>query len=1257
MLLAALPALNALVCNNGAACICTQNPCDIFKCDTVQSCQATVLGCDSTRCHMDCTGVQSCQASHLQCISDTCQIRCTQSGSCQLMKKYDQAGVLTTHDLDSEGKSYGMWMAAKADEGKLICDGVHSCQNSQVGCASDSCETHCNGLQACQLSSFTATSSSEGALARCTNKESCKKAEFQYKFTNGDVKLQCDNEGSCMDATVRCPDNHNCVVECNGAGSCKAMKLECPHSLPAGKKCEIKCVGNNACEGIGETQATGKVCSTCDANAGCTTYLSSRTSCSSLPVCASNAWHLLVPVVGSDLNLCNNLCRSGLLQDVSKCVQFCGCSAVVPTAAPATLSPLPACDKWRLKVAGVTIPLLTCDAVCKTVDPVFNEATCRQYCVCDIETPAPATNAPATLTPLPPCDNWRFTVAGVTLPFVDCNDICKPIGGLLDADKEAKCRQYCSCETGAPATAVPPTNTPLPPCSQDSWSLQVPVLGSDLNLCNNFCRSGLLQSISSCVTFCKCTEATPAPATLSPLPACDKWRLKVAGVTIPLLTCDAVCKTVDPVFNEATCRQYCVCDIETSAPATNAPATLTPLPPCDNWRFTVAGVTLPFVDCNDICKPIGGLLDADKEAKCRQYCSCETGAPATAVPVTAVPQRACPSDTWGLQVPVLGSDSEICNNFCRPGTLQSLTTCNTFCKCLDGCTSGAGVPLWGKCLDAPHCCAEGTCYEQNQWYAQCAPSCSISAGWTCRVLGGAAPAPPTSGGCTSGAGQGMWGNCLAAPHCCAEGTCYEQNQWYAQCRPSCSSAGGLWSCRVLGGVAPTLAPLPACDEWRLKVAGVTIPFLSCNAVCKPIGGLFDADKEAQCRQYCRCQTEAPATAAPPTLAPLPACDEWRVKVAGVTIPFLSCNAVCKPIGGLFDAGKEAQCRQYCRCQTEAPATAAPMTLAPLPACDEWRLKLAGVTIPFLSCNAVCKPIGGLFDADKEAQCRQYCRCQTEAPATAAPPTSVPTTLAPIPACNQWGLKVAGITLNCASICSAVTGVIGNEALCRANCRCLDTDAPATLAPTATPSTNAPGVRVTLKKLFRLVLKVLLSLFDKAAFLRSLKKLLSKQCRNVKVHWTCPASACVGGCPKTTAAKLAAGCTSLYASPSRMADVLQSSGGDLVVDFEAGDYLEGATEDTLAATLEEERTTPSEFSTEYKLEAAVELVDSEVFEAEEQESSDDDSLAPGFIALIVCLGVLALIVIAVFIVCILKGKKSTPDANQPDKEQPQFDAAV
>ena len=102
-----------------------------------------------------------------------------------------------------------------------------------------------------------------------------------------------------------------------------------------------------------------------------------------------------------------------------------------------------------------------------------------------------------------------------------------------------------------------------------------------------------------------------------------------------------------------------------------------------------------------------------------------------------------------------------------------------------GCSGGAGVALWGNCEAAPHCCASGaTCYEQDQWYAQCRPSCSRSDGWTCRVLGEGpvtvpVPTPPTSG-CSAAIPE--WGACLKKESCCAAGLRCTGTRWWKSCK-------------------------------------------------------------------------------------------------------------------------------------------------------------------------------------------------------------------------------------------------------------------------------------------------------------------------------------------------------------------------------------------------------------------------------------------------------------------------------------------
>ncbi|KAJ9451100.1 Pectate trisaccharide-lyase [Diplonema papillatum] len=129
------------------------------------------------------------------------------------------------------------------------------------------------------------------------------------------------------------------------------------------------------------------------------------------------------------------------------------------------------------------------------------------------------------------------------------------------------------------------------------------------------------------------------------------------------------------------------------------------------------------------------------------------------------------------------------------------------------------VPKWGPCRYSPTCCASGTqCYEQNEYYAQCRPSCKNEPNWTCKVL---TQPPPTDGPATTECSQWVakYGPCLNAPSCCTTGTkCYEKDRYYAQCLTSCSGNG--WSCNVLTAAAappPSPPSPPACarivKEW------------------------------------------------------------------------------------------------------------------------------------------------------------------------------------------------------------------------------------------------------------------------------------------------------------------------------------------------------------------------------------------------------------------------------------------------------------
>eukprot|EP00457_Paulinella_chromatophora_P005855 gb/GEZN01005873.1/.p1 GENE.gb/GEZN01005873.1/~~gb/GEZN01005873.1/.p1 ORF type:complete len:439 (+),score=23.05 gb/GEZN01005873.1/:95-1411(+) len=154
--------------------------------------------------------------------------------------------------------------------------------------------------------------------------------------------------------------------------------------------------------------------------------------------------------------------------------------------------------------------------------------------------------------------------------------------------------------------------------------------------------------------------------------------------------------------------------------------------------------------------------------------------------------------------------------------LSTTTTTPTATTALSSSTSTANprsctviLKLWDGCLSTPSCCPSGaSCYQQNQWYAQCLliGACPTS-GWTCTVLGQgtggqvttttSAPrvstttlAPQITSTTSVPSSCSIWQNCKATPNCCPTGTnCYKQHQWYAQCRPSCPPD---WSCEILG---------------------------------------------------------------------------------------------------------------------------------------------------------------------------------------------------------------------------------------------------------------------------------------------------------------------------------------------------------------------------------------------------------------------------------------------------------------------------
>ena len=138
---------------------------------------------------------------------------------------------------------------------------------------------------------------------------------------------------------------------------------------------------------------------------------------------------------------------------------------------------------------------------------------------------------------------------------------------------------------------------------------------------------------------------------------------------------------------------------------------------------------------------------------------------------------------------------------CRP--IDSHSACSDTAEWL--------CPGWQLCSDpyqactATHCCADRrfTCYQKHPHFAQCMRrgACVAGRDGDCEVT------------------QNLLGQCSAPFHdchltgCCQRGEdhCYLKNEFYGQCRPSCSKAelGQDWSCvRRMLPWPPPAPPLP-----------------------------------------------------------------------------------------------------------------------------------------------------------------------------------------------------------------------------------------------------------------------------------------------------------------------------------------------------------------------------------------------------------------------------------------------------------------
>jgi hypothetical protein len=84
--------------------------------------------------------------------------------------------------------------------------------------------------------------------------------------TSAKCEIDCIGTDACKDQTITCPPGRDCRINCQGSSSCGGnAALNCP----AGQKCVIECAGNDACKGnlIGSAAASS-LCLRCAGNPG-----------------------------------------------------------------------------------------------------------------------------------------------------------------------------------------------------------------------------------------------------------------------------------------------------------------------------------------------------------------------------------------------------------------------------------------------------------------------------------------------------------------------------------------------------------------------------------------------------------------------------------------------------------------------------------------------------------------------------------------------------------------------------------------------------------------------------------------------------------------------------------------------------------------------------------------------------------------------------------------------------------------------------
>lgn len=113
---------------------------------------------------------------------------------------------------------------------------------------------------------------------------------------------------------------------------------------------------------------------------------------------------------------------------------------------------------------------------------------------------------------------------------------------------------------------------------------------------------------------------------------------------------------------------------------------------------------------------------------------------------------------------------------------------------------------------ASKCCSDPglTCFEKDQWWAECKASCPSQISWSCKILSSTTTSTKANlPDCTSNLVE----DCRST-RCCSNPDleCFEKNEWWAECKASCQPGIDMteapeyrtpWSCVSLSATATT----------------------------------------------------------------------------------------------------------------------------------------------------------------------------------------------------------------------------------------------------------------------------------------------------------------------------------------------------------------------------------------------------------------------------------------------------------------------